>query len=124
MGRGTKKGDQMDKKKKNWSLTKSYKLIKSDLLDQMEINGVDGEYYLDLINQYMSLWVDVQELDLDVKERGVSVKYQNSPTQWGYKKNDSLDLKNRTLAQMMRILDWLNLKPTIAENSDEDDYGL
>lgn len=114
----------MEQKKRSWKSTKSYRLIKRDLLDQMEVNGIDGEFYLDLIEQYMSLWVDVQELDLDIKERGVICKYQNSATQWGHKKNDSLDQKNRTIAQMVRILDWLNLKPTIAEIGDADDYGL
>ena len=114
----------MSEKKRSWHLTKAYKSIKRDLLDQLEIDGVDGKFYLDLVEQYMNLWVTVQELDLDIKKRGIMVKYQNSKTQWGYKKNDSLDQRNRTLAQMVRILDWLNLKPTIAEIGDADDYGL
>ena len=89
----------------------SYRQIKSDLLDQLEINGTAGKYYLDLVDDYINLLKTKNELQKDIDEKGVSVKYQNGSNQWGYKKNDSVDQLLKVNAQQLKILDYLNLKP-------------
>lgn len=87
-------------------------VIKRDLLDQLERSGTIGEYYLDLVDKYMNLWETDRLLQKDIDERGVSVKYQNGANQWGYKKNDSVDQQIKVNQQMLKILDYLNIKPS------------
>lgn len=95
--------------------------IKQDLIDQLERKGVYGNHYLDLINDYMSMWDIKNDLIADIKKRGVTVKYQNGKDQWGYKKNDSISELNKTNAQMLRILNELDLKASDFEVIDDDD---
>lgn len=97
--------------------------IKKDLIDQLERNGVYGSHYLDLISDYMALWEIKNDLIADIKERGVTTKYQNGKNQWGYKKNDSIVELNRTNAQMLKILNELGLKATDFE-ADDDDWEM
>ena len=84
--------------------------IKQDLIDQLERQNIYGQHYLDLISDYMALWDIKNRLIKDIKSRGVSIKYQNGPSQWGYKKNDSIAELNKTNGQMLKILSELGLK--------------
>ena len=97
--------------------------IKKDLLDQLERNGVYGKHYLDLINDYMSLWDIKNKLIEDIKKRGVSVYWCNGGGQEGYKKNDSIAELNKTNAQMLKILNELGLKPSRSDG-DQDDSDM
>jgi len=96
--------------------------IKQDLLDQLERNGTIGKYYIDLVDDYMALWDTKKKLIADIKERGVTVKYQNSETQWGYKKNDSVDQLVKVNQQMLKLLDALGIKPS--QDGDPDDGDM
>lgn len=98
--------------------------IKKDLNDQLDRKGVYGKHYLDLIDDYMSMWDIKNELILDIEERGVSVKYQNGKNQWGYKKNDSIAELTKTNAQMLKILNELGLKASSLEMNDDDDEEM
>nr|WP_050608237.1 P27 family phage terminase small subunit [Clostridium niameyense] len=93
--------------------------IKRDLLKQLESNGTYGKHYEDLISDYMSLWNIKNRLIEDIKERGVSVEWNNGK-QHGRKKNDSISELNKTNAQMLKILNELGLKP-IPQEDDYDD---
>ena len=62
----------------------------------------------------------MQELKLDIQERGVSVYWQNSETQFGYRKNDSINEMTKVSKQMLSILDKLGIKPSKAEEVDDD----
>ena len=95
-------------------------LIKTDLLDQLERNGVVGEFYIDLVNDYMAMWDVKNKLIDDIQEKGVSVRYQNGENQFGYKKNDSVAELQRTNNQMLKLLDHLGLKPSRQETAE---YG-
>ena len=94
--------------------------IKQDLLDQLERNGTVGEYYLDLVDKYMNLWETDRLLQQDIDKRGVSVKYQNGKEQWGYKKNDSVDQQIKVNQQMLKILDYLDIKPSKRDGDVND----
>lgn len=89
-----------------------YKDIKSDLTLQLEINGTKGRYYIDLIEDYMHLWITKNLLIDDIESRGVVVEYDNGGGQKGKKKNDSVQELNKTNTQMLHILNELGLKPT------------
>ena len=98
--------------------------IKQDLIDQLERQGVYGSHYLDLINDYISLWDIKNKLIQDIKKRGVSVRYQNGPGQWGYKKNDSIAELNKTNGQMLKILSELGLKAAKMEPGLDPDEEM
>lgn len=104
-----------------WCLAIKKSDIKKDLIDQLERNGVYGMHYLDLINDYMSMWEIKNKLIKDIKERGVTIEYQNGANQWGYKKNDSISELNKTNAQMLKILNELGLKPCADDEPDDDE---
>lgn len=97
--------------------------IERDLLAQLgELD--EGSHYEELIKDYLFLWDTSEELKLDIKERGVSVFWQNGEHQKGYKKNDSVRELTTVNNQMLKILGDLNLKPSKAEEDDDDGDGL
>lgn len=98
--------------------------IKKDLINQLERNGVYGNHYLDLINDYMCLWDIKNKLIRDIKKRGVSVAYQNGPNQFGFKKNDSIGELNKTNGQMLKILNELGLRASNIEPADDGDEEM
>ena len=59
--------------------------IKEDLLKQLKENETHGKHYEDLVNDYMALWDIKNRLIADIKERGVSVEWNNGK-QVGMKK--------------------------------------
>lgn len=93
--------------------------IKADLLDQLERNGTTGKYYLDLVDDYIEFYETKKKLIKDIKARGVVSKYQNSETQWGFKKNDSIDQLLKVNQQMLKLLDALGIKPS--QDGEVDD---
>jgi phage terminase small subunit len=98
--------------------------IKKDLLDQLDRNGVYGKHYLDLIDDYMSLWEIKNKLIEDIKTRGVSVHWCNGGGQEGYKKNESISELNKTNAQMLKILNELGLKASSSGAGDDPDEEM
>jgi len=92
--------------------------IKKDLIEQFKKNKISGDHYLDLINDYMAMWDIKNKLIKDIKDKGVSVKYQNGENQWGHKKNDSVGELNRINAQMLKVLDFLGLKVSDSEKEE------
>ena len=121
--------NKMTKKKieeiiKKYELMQKRQQIQNDLLDQLERNGVVGEFYVDLVNDYMAMWDVKNKLIADIEEKGVSVRYQNGENQWGYKKNDSVGELQRTNNQMLRILDHLGLKPSKYDTDPFDPSDL
>lgn len=98
--------------------------IKQDLLDQLERNGSMGKYYLDLVDDYMNLHTTKGKLQADIKNRGVSVKYDNGGGQTGFKKNDSIDQLLKVNQQMIKMLEYLNIKPSAKQDGDPDDEEM
>jgi hypothetical protein len=105
---------------KKYYRAKLYKEIKKDLLDQNERNGTIGKYYVDLIEDYMDMWVTKCLLIKDIKERGVSVEYNNGGGQIGIKKNECVDQLMKINAQMLKLLAEVGIKPAQA-GGDEDE---
>ena len=100
--------------------TKAYKHIKSSLVEQLERSGNDTSVFLDLVDDYMKMYVIKELANADVVENGVSVEYRNSETQYGRKKNDSVDQILKTNQQMIKLLDMLGIKPETGYEDDED----
>ena len=105
---------------KKYLESEKYDEIRRDLLDQLERNGTCGKYYTDLVEDYMSFWVDKQLLTDDIQERGVVVTYNNGGGQSGKKRNDSIADKIKVNVQMLNILNALGIKPAPADGDDDD----
>ena len=95
--------------------------IKKGLIDQLERNGVFGSHYLDMIDDYMSLWDIKNKLIKDIRLRGVSVEWNNGGGQHGFKKNDSVGELAKINAQMLKVLNELGLKASMAAWIDGDE---
>lgn len=93
--------------------------IRTDLLKQLDNNGTYGKHYVDLVDDYMSLWDIKNRLIEDIKERGVSIEWKNG-NQKGMKKNDSIPELNKTSAQMLKMLSELGLKPSPKADEYDD----
>lgn len=98
-----------------------YEDIRNDLLQQLKTNQTAGKYYLDLIEDYMDLWITKNLLLTDVKARGVTVQYNNGGGQSGYKKNDSIEQVLKVNTQMLKILDNIGIKPSSSGGSEDDE---
>ncbi len=98
--------------------------IREDLLEQLRERNIVESHYIDLVNDYIALWEIKNELIKDIKEKGVSVKYQNGANQWGYKKNDSVRELTNVNNQMLKILNDLGLKPAKVEVEQDEEFEL
>lgn len=111
--------------------TRAYRLIHESIKEQLVTNGVViidehddkntyGKHFLDLVEDYMTMWVTKQLLSQDIRERGVSVYYNNGGGQSGYKKNDSVEQLIKINAQMLRLLSELGIKPSLIGGGEDD----
>lgn len=98
-----------------------YDEIRSDLLMQLKTNQTTGKFYLDLVEDYMDLWLTKNLLLADIKSRGVTVRYNNGGGQSGYKKNDSVEQVLKVNTQMLRILDSIGIKPSASVGGEDDE---
>src|SRR5690554_854470 len=94
--------------------------IKHDLLDQLDRQGTYGKHYIDLVNDYISLYEIKNKLIKDSKKNPYT-EWRNSETSYGRKKNDSIDQAVKVNQQMLKILAFLNIKPSTHEEMFDDD---
>ena len=108
---------------KDYKKTKAYRELKKSLLDQLKENGNEKDFFVDLVEDYMRLWVIKNQLNDDIETRGVVTTYKNGANQYGQKRNDSIADLLKVNSQMLKILQQLEIKatPTIAEDLDDDE---
>lgn len=102
--------DERKPEVKKITRSKPYKEIEKDLRDQLEANGTYGKFFEDMIADYMAMYVTKTLLIADIQKRGTIVEYNNGGGQSGYKKNEAVDMFNKTNAQMLKLLSELGLK--------------
>ena len=117
-----KDDDKRSEAVKSIMRTKKYREIEKDLKAQLEANGTFGEHFLDLVDDYMSMYVTKMLLTKNIQERGVIIPYNNGGGQSGMKKNEAVDMFNKTNAQMLKLLSDLGLKANAATTGGGD-YG-
>lgn len=105
-----KKPDSRSEDVKRITRTKKYKEIENDLRQQLEANGTYGKFFDDMIDDYMAMYVTKTLLIEDIQKRGTIVKYNNGGGQSGMKKNEAVEMFNKTNAQMLKLLAELGLK--------------
>ncbi len=106
------------------ALTKQEKLrnkVKKNLIQQLKLRGADIPVFLDLIEDYMSLWDTKELLKEDIRENGVRIKYDNGGGQTGEKENASVQKQVRVNAQMMKLLSQLGISTDKVLGGDGDE---
>lgn len=94
--------------------------IRKDLLNQLKAKGLTGEYYKNLVEDYIFLFKQKEDAQEDILNRGNIVDYVNSKGFESQKKNENCDILLKNNQQMIKILEYLGIKPS--ENiSDKDD---
>ena len=88
--------------------TKAYKTLKQSLLDSLEARGLVEDVYRDKVEEYMTLWGQLRELQADIKARGVVVM---DPKREMMVENRSVSLATQVSKQMLAIYTALGLKP-------------
>ena len=101
--------------------SKAYKEIKEDLRTQLQENDTNSKFFEDLVNDYMAMYVTKMLLIEDIQKRGVIVPYNNGGGQSGVKKNESIEMFNKTNAQMLKLLSELGLKAKPSLGGDYND---
>lgn len=98
--------------------SKKYKDIKKSLLKALRDNGSETEFYVDLIDDYMNLYINKTLLFKDIEKRGVIVEYDNGGGQKGSRKNDSVAEHYKTNEKMTNLLSKLGIDPS--KNGGDD----
>ena len=101
---------------------KQRRRIELAIIKQLKEKGVYKYiHYRDLVNDYMGLWDFKNMLQADIYKRGVSVYWQNSESQFGYKKNESITELIKVNKQMLKILYDLGIRALDLEVVEEDE---
>jgi hypothetical protein len=96
--------------------------IKESLLEQLEMKGADMDHFVDLVEDYMSLWDVKNDLLEDIKKRGVMYKDFSSVGIEMMKNNPSVRELVGINRQMLSILKDLDINTkTVARFNDDDE---
>ena len=95
--------------------------MRSSLIEKLTEKSMDTPYYLGLVDDYCELYEILRGLAADIKERGVSILWQNGKDQYGYKKNDSCGEYRSTNNQMLKILSELGLRGADIKVIEDED---
>lgn len=99
----------------------SRKQVRDDLLEQLERNGMIGSHCQDMVDDYMELWDISKALAKDIKKRGVTVECELADGRCKRVKNESVGELLKTNAQMLKILDSLELKAVQGGEAEDDE---
>lgn len=103
----TGRSETVSKKPVRWENTKRYREMRRGLLDNLESRGLIEPMYRGLVDEYMTLWVQQQQLRADVEEHGVTVKDEKRGMNV---ENRSVSLGVMVSRQMLQIYTALGFK--------------
>jgi uncharacterized protein YbaP (TraB family) len=95
--------------------------ILESLQEQLAMKGASLDHYVDLLNDYMTLWDTKNALSTDIKKRGVVYKDVSSVGVEMWKNNPSVKELVMVNRQMLTILKELKLSTDEMGGGDEDD---
>lgn len=90
------------------------KELRRSLVENLEARGLIEEVYLDKVSEYMDLWNTRQDLEEDIKARGVSI---HDSKRGMMMENRSISMAVQVSKQMLNIYAALGFRG-IAERSD------
>lgn len=95
--------------------------IKRDLLEQLERNCTTGEYYANLVEDYMTMWDVKNELADDLVKNGAVRERHYANGGVAMENSKSTDQLLKVNAQMLKLLDSLGIKPAQLEDGSDDE---
>ncbi len=120
-----KDGDNVVRKKNkilDLKNSEQYQKVKKSLIQQLSDEEKNiSDYCLDIIDHYMALWTTSKALESDIEERGVTISWDNGGGQKGIKKNDSIAELNKTIQQMSKLLELLEINPSDSVSDPDGD---
>lgn len=117
----TRRRTETEKKITSIKKKGKYKKVREDLKKRLASRCNPDGCYDDLIEDYMTLWITKELLSADIRERGVTVEYNNGGGQKGWKKNESIDLMVKVNSQMLKLLSDLGITPSGDMDGDGED---
>ena len=98
--------------------SKAYKELRQSMMDSLEARGMVEAAYADKVREYMNFWVQLQQLEADVAQRGVSVLDEKRGMMV---ENRSISLAVQVSRQMLAIYTALGFKDEGPRQGGEDD---
>ena len=98
--------------------------VKMSLIRQLELRGMNAEFYMDLVNDYISYWSLKKKLIADIKNKGLRYETVNGNGMTVEKANESVVNLQKTTATMLKILADLKLKEPVPEPENPTDGYL
>lgn len=113
----------MGQNAKAWKNTKAYKTLRKSMLDNLSARGLVEDVYTDKVEEYMHFWVQRQNLEADIADRGITVMDEKRGMMV---ENRSVSLAVQVSRQMLAIWTALGLKddacsPDRARGGDDDE---
>lgn len=104
-------------------IQKKERLIRKDLLEQLQFQGKTGGYFIDMVEDYIHMWKLKIDLKKDIDENGLRIKVTSGNGHMTEKPNESVPNLLKYNAQMLKLLSELGLQePTIIKGDDMDEY--
>ena len=114
-----RKGGSLVGKKTRYERTKEYKNLRQSMVSEMEALGKIAPVYMDQVEEYMALWVQLQAFREDVEKRGVVVMDEK---RCQMVENRSASLRLQTSKQMQALrAEMLKVDPARAADGDDDE---
>lgn len=96
--------------------------VEQSLRDQLRLQEKTGQFYQDLVSDYMFYWDLKKKLIKDIKEKGIRYSAINGNGIKVEKPNESVQNLQKTTVTMLKILSDLNLKEPLHDSDPEDEY--
>nr|WP_153580746.1 P27 family phage terminase small subunit [Bacillus sp. TH13] len=87
----------------------------------MENANLNGMHYVDLVDDYITLFDTKNKLAREIKKNGPMIEWQNSESQKGMKANPATKEFRETNKRMTDLLKVLGLKEPVYDGSNDDD---
>ncbi len=96
--------------------------VEQSLREQLRLQEKTGQFYQDLVSDYMFYWDLKKKLIKDIKEKGIRYSAINGNGIKVEKPNESVQNLQKTTVTMLKILSDLNLKEPLHDSDPEDEY--
>lgn len=100
------------------------KEMRNSLVKQLELRGMNADFYKDLIDDYLYYWTLKKKLIADIRSKGIRYETINGNGVRVEKANESVVNLQKTTATMLKILAELKLKEPIPEPENPTDGYL
>lgn len=87
------KKEKSGKKTRAWERTQAYRTLREGLFDNLNARGLIEPMYTDKAEEYLALWVQLQQLKADIAENGVT----------RYDEKRGMEVENRSVTLEVQV---------------------